>query len=246
MFDVLSLRFVHDIMRLEELTWEDVAAYLRQHDGLILPIGICEQHSTHLPLNTDTLVAEFLADYLSQATGLLVAPTFAYGIGLPCDRVYPGSSSILYEDLRNTVASLVCWWKLQGFARFFLLTAHGDIFHLQALRDTKQEQVFVCDLYDVEMRDILEKQSGVKHACEAETSVMLHLFPNTVRRDRIQDFETPSDEFHPYLHHLKDTPIQGSPGCQGYPSYATPEKGAQIIERMKAHALDCIRQHLLL
>lgn len=231
-------------MRLEEFTWEDVAAYLLQRDGLIIPVGICEQHSTHLPLNTDTLVAEFLADYLSQETGLLVAPTFAYGIGLPCDRVYPGSSSILYEDLRNTISSLICWWKLQGFARFFIVTAHDDFFHVKALNETRQERVFVCDLYNVEAHDILEKQTSIKHACEGETSVMLHLFPDKVRRDRIRDFETPPAEFQPYFHHLKDTPIQGSPGCQGYPSYATPEKGAQLVARMKTHALDWIRGHL--
>ncbi|GAK51811.1 creatininase [Candidatus Moduliflexus flocculans] len=231
-------------MRLEDFTWEDAAAYLRQHDGLIIPIGICEQHSTHLPLNTDTLVVEFLADYLSQETGLLVAPTVAYGVGLPCDRVYPGSSSILYEDLRNAISSLICWWKLQGFARFFLLTAHGDMFHLKALRETKQEHVFVCDLYDVEIQDILDKQTSVKHACEAETSVMLYLFPEKVRRDRIQDFETPSEEFQAYLQHLKDTPIQGSPGCQGHPSSASAEKGAQIVARIKAHALEWIHHGL--
>ena len=231
-------------MRLEELTWEEVAAYLRQHDGLIIPCGICEQHSTHLPLNTDTLVTEFLADYLSQETGLLVAPTFAYGVGLPCDRVYPGSSSVLYEDLRNAIASLICWWKLQGFARFFLLTAHGDLFHLKALRETRQDQVFACYLYEVDMRDILEKQTTVKHACEAETSVMLHLFPDKVRRDRIQDFETPINEFEPYLRHLTDAPIQGAPGCQGFPSHATPGKGAQLVARMKTHALNWMRQYL--
>ncbi len=231
-------------MRLEEFTWEEVAAYLRQHDGLIIPVGICEQHSTHLPLNTDTLTAEFLADYLSQETGLLVAPTFAYGIGLPCDRVYPGSSSILYEDLRNTIASVICWWKLQGFAQFFLITAHGDLFHVKALRETKHDQVFVLEAYDFEMQDILDKQTVAKHACEAETSVMLHLFPDKVRRENIRDFETPLEEFQPYLQHLKDTPIPASPGCQGYPSAATPQKGAQLVARMKTHALDWMRHSL--
>ena len=80
-------------LRLSRLTWEEVSDYLKNNDALILPVGICEQHSRHLPLSTDTVVAEYIANFLSRETGLLVAPTLHYGVGLPCDRVFPGSTS---------------------------------------------------------------------------------------------------------------------------------------------------------
>ena len=44
-------------MFLADLTWEEASDYIEEKDGLIIPIGICEQHSRHLPLNTDTVVA---------------------------------------------------------------------------------------------------------------------------------------------------------------------------------------------
>jgi creatinine amidohydrolase len=230
-------------MYLSNLTWEEVSHYLKEKDSLIFPIGISEQHSKHLPLNTDTLVAEYIAVFLSEQTGILIAPTLHYGVGLPCDRFYPGSSSISYEDLNHTISSLINWWKLQGFDKFFLISAHGDIFHLKALKEVKHDNVFVLEVSNINFDGILEKQKTAKHACEAETSVMLYLFPEKVRIDKIEDFETPYEEFKAYLHHLKDDPVPGSPGCQGYPSYATKQKGEKIVALMKENALAWIKKY---
>lgn len=232
-------------MFLNDLTWEEVSAYLKEKDGLIIPVGICEQHSKHLPIGTDTLIAEYICNYLSEKTKMLVAPTLNYGVGLPCDRFYPGSSSIQYEDLRNTISSLISWWKLQGFKNFFLISAHGDPFHLRALCEiTYDDRVFVLEVYNINMDGILEKQKTAKHAGEAETSVMLYLFPEKVRKERLEDFETPFEEFKDYLNHLRDDPIPNSPGCQGYPTFATKEKGRKIVEIMKKNALSWIYRYL--
>lgn len=231
-------------MFLSEFTWEEISLYLRKKNGLIVPVGICEQHSKHLPLNTDTLISEYISNYLSEMTNILVSPSVNYGIGLPCDRYYPGTSSVQYEDLKNYVSSIVKWWRLQGFKKFFVITAHGDPFHLKALRETGYEGVYVLDVYDIDFDGILEKQDEVKHACEAETSVILYLYPEKVRIDKIEDFETPFEEFKDYLYHKKDEPIEGSPGCQGYPSFATREKGKKILKRMEENALLWIQKYI--
>ncbi len=231
-------------MHLSNLTWKEVEEYLKTKKALILPVGICEQHSKHLPLSTDTLVAEYIAEFLSEKTGLIVAPTFNYGVGLPCDKIFPGSTTVEWEDMRNCLASIFSWWKAQGFEKIFVLTAHGDPFHLRALQETGHEDVLVLDLYDLDLRGILQKQKATKHACEVETSVMLYLFPETVRMEEIEDFETPAELMKEYLNHIRTDPIPGSPGCQGYPSLATREKGEQIVERMKKRALSWIEKHL--
>jgi len=230
------------IMKLADMTWEEAEKYIKRNPNLIIPVGICEQHSTHLPLNTDTLFAEYICDYLSQKTGMLVAPTINYGIGLPCDSCYAGSSSIGYKDLKNTVISLIAGWKRQGFKKFFIISAHGDPFHIKALESTGHKNVYILELYAVDLGGILEKQKCAKHACEAETSVMLHLFPKAVRKKKITDFETPFKKFRPYLYHVKKSPIPGSPGCQGYPSRATKKKGAKIIGLIKKNALNRIKK----
>jgi creatinine amidohydrolase/Fe(II)-dependent formamide hydrolase-like protein len=100
----------------------------------------------------------------------------------------------------------------------------------------------VLELYDVEQEDILEKQKCTKHACESETSVMMYLFPNSVRKEAIEDFLTSMETFIDYLEHKRDEEIVGYNGCQGFPSYASPEKGKIIYERMLRRVSEKIEQ----
>ena len=93
------------------------------------------------------------------------------------------------------------------------------------------------------MNGILEKQKFAKHAGEAETSVMLFLFPEKVRTEMLQDFETPIDVFADYLYHRKQDPIPDSPGCQGYPIFVTKRKGEKIVKLMKENALAWIQNY---
>jgi creatinine amidohydrolase len=232
-------------MRLEDLTWEEVEGYLRSNRQLIVPVGTCEQHGPHLPLNTDTLVAEKLAGYLSAETGILVAPTLNYGVNLPCDKGYAGTCSTTAELLSLFLASVLEWWKGQGFERFFVLTAHADPYHIQALEAIDPVTVRVQELYDFDMTGLLEKQSGARHAGEAETSLMMSLYPDKVRTAEAQDFQTAFEHFRPYLWHEKTEAIEGSPGNQGYPSWATAEKGRELWSRMKVHALAWLCENTL-
>jgi creatinine amidohydrolase len=224
-------------MRLEDLTWKEVEVYLESNRHLIVPVGTCEQHGPHLPLNTDTLIANKLAEYLSEETGILVGPTLNYGVNLPCDQGYAGTCSTTGELLQGFLDSVLAWWKAQGFERFFLLSAHGDPCHIEALEAIDPDAVRVLELYAYDMAGILEKQPGAKHAGEAETSVMLYLYRERVRRAEMKDFETPLEDFRPYLMHEKTEAIEGSPGNQGYPSWASAEKGKELFSRMKTHAL---------
>ena len=59
--------------------------YLEDNDSLLIPIGTGEQHGLHLPLCTDTIVAERICDEISEKYGILVAPTINYGVNLPLD-----------------------------------------------------------------------------------------------------------------------------------------------------------------
>ncbi len=232
-------------MRLGDLTWREVAEYLRSNRHLIVPVGTCEQHGPHLPLNTDTLVADQLAEYLSEETGILVAPTLNYGVNLPCDQGYAGTCSTTAELLTGFLASILEWWKGQGFERFFVCTAHGDPYHIQALEGIDPGTVRVLELFDFDTAGILERQPGARHAGEAETSLMMHLCPEKVQRAEMQDFETPFEEFRSYLWHEKTEAIEGSPGNQGYPSWASAEKGRELWSRMKEHALAWLLENTL-
>ena len=58
-------------VRLSDMTWPDAARPV-----LCIPVGSCEQHGPHLPLATDTIVAEALAATLAdRRADVVVGPT---------------------------------------------------------------------------------------------------------------------------------------------------------------------------
>lgn len=218
-------------MLLAEKTFTEVKQHLRDSNGLIIPVGTCEQHGSHLPLNNDILSAEYFANVLSEMTGHLVAPTINYGINLPCDKLMSGTTSITPEILHAMLLSITEWWRTQGFKRFFVITFHGDPFHLEALSNLGDDTVLI-EPWEIEYDDILEKQSTMKHACEAETSVALYLYPQKVRTNRIQEHDIPYEVFEDYLFHRKTSMPQNYKGNLGFPSAASAEKGKALVERM--------------
>ena len=90
-------------MRFSEMSWKDVADYLKTSRALLIPVGTCEQHGLHLPLATDTLIAEAFAARISEATGVALAPTVAYGVNLPCDRFVPGTAGFSIDEIANAL-----------------------------------------------------------------------------------------------------------------------------------------------
>src|SRR5690606_17188242 len=106
--------------------------------------------------------------------------------------------------------------------------------HLDALATlvTSSARVRVLSIWDVDIADLLEGQPGPMHAGEAETSVMLHLYPDLVRMERARDFELSEDAFRRYVRDEMPSPPPGGAGVVGRPSLATAEKGARIYRRM--------------
>ena len=94
-------------MKLNMLKYTEIKEYLKEKDSLLIPIGTCEQHGLHLPLCTDTIVAEKMCDEISDKYGILVAPTVNYGVNLPLDNnTMAGTTGISYEVLKETLRSI--------------------------------------------------------------------------------------------------------------------------------------------
>ncbi len=110
-------------MRIEDLNWMDVEAYLEHDDRLMLVIGACEQHG-YLSLLSDVRIPLALADAASQQSGVLVAPPVNFGAS-PYFLAYPGTLSLRLTTLLAVTEDLVRSAYGQGFRRLLVLNGHG-------------------------------------------------------------------------------------------------------------------------
>lgn len=229
-----------DRLALDELSWTDVAAHIARDARLLLPIGALEQHGPHLPLGTNGLIAGRMAYDLSLEFEVLRAPVLAYGVNVPTERAYAGTATLRPKTLHRLINELLATWEAQGFDEFIVITAHRHEPHLDALTTlvTDTARVRVVSIWDVDIAAFLDAQPGPLHAGEAETSLLLHLFPDRVRMDRARDFDLPADEFERYLHGRLPAPPPGGAGVVGRPTAASAEKGGRIY----GHMLDAIRR----
>jgi creatinine amidohydrolase len=110
-------------MRLEDLNWMDVEAYLANDDRLMLILGACEQHG-YLSLLTDVKIPLALATAASERTHVLVAPPLNFGVS-PYFAKYPGTISLRTKTFLAVIGDLVRGVYAQGFRRLLVLNGHG-------------------------------------------------------------------------------------------------------------------------
>lgn len=217
---------------LDQIPWSEVARALERDRRLIFPVGALEQHGPHLPLGANIVIAQRVAREVSQALGILRAPTFSYGVtvgGGP----FPGRAGLRRKTLHRAVNELFTDWSDRGVEHFVIITAHRFEPHLEALLMalTGGATTTVFDLYAIDVSDLLDVDPESEHAGELETSLMLHLTPELVRTDHVEDFVPKRGAIRKYTHRRVPKPQRGSRGVIGYPASATAAKGGRIFDR---------------
>ncbi|WP_235036203.1 mycofactocin biosynthesis peptidyl-dipeptidase MftE [Arthrobacter sp. 18067] len=213
---------------LGDLAWPDV----RERPTVIVPIGSTEQHGPHLPLNTDTVVATAVAEAVASRVPhhAFVAPPVSYGSSGE-HQSFAGTASIGSAALSFFVVELVR--SLSTWAgRIILINAHGG--NIAAL--SKAVPQLVAEQHNVAWLPCVA-EGGDLHAGRTETSLMLHLRPDTVRleRSRAGNMGLLPD----ILPQLKAEGISAvSPsGVLGDPTGASAAEGRRSLEQMAENAL---------
>ena len=110
-------------MRIQDMNWMQVEAYLRRDDRCVLPLGSTEQHA-YLSLCTDNLLAERMAHDAAEPLGIPVFPVLNYGI-TPSFRAYPGTISLRTQTYLHILRDLLDGLAEQGFRRVLIVNGHG-------------------------------------------------------------------------------------------------------------------------
>lgn len=243
-------------VRLDELTWVELERRVRGGpDGppvVILPTGSLEQHGPHLPLGTDRLLPERLAERVAAACGALVAPALPYGYkSQPKSgggNHFQGCVSLDGTTYIALVRDLLCDFARHGMTRIVLFDGHmenqwflteaADLavrqMHAEGVAGLRVVKLGYWSFIDAATEAVLFPDGmlswELEHAAVMETSCMLHLAPELVRKGEIPD--GPAGAFPPYDVYPADTaPIPPS-GVLSSAASARAEKGAAVVAQV--------------
>src|SRR5262249_29337802 len=176
-----------------DLTFLDVSKRLRASSILCMPIGSIEQHGPHLPLNTDVVLVEEYARRIIARWGetfdLWQLPTLAVGLAREHDWA-PGTLSLSIQGItafmRDLGREIVRGLPARNLA---IINGHGgNRGILEALAQELRADfgLNICVLHPTAWPELgTNTEFPEVHGGKNETSMMLALTPNLVRREQI-------------------------------------------------------------
>ena len=244
-------------MRFAEMTAPEIRKLSRDETLILAPIAACEQHSGHLPVFTDSILVGAVADGVERNLRgqVLLLPVLWMGASehhLP----FGGTLTATLPTYELMLMDLLSPLLKDGFSRIMLLNGHGgniDPLHmaLRRLDALFPKAVLTGAAYwEIAEAEIAAQCHGPRkvmgHACEIETSMMMHLRPDLVRTELILDDPDETPEAITGLFWARDFGRRTDHGAVGYPEKANAERGRAMLEGVVQKVTEVVIQTLRL
>lgn len=238
------------MMRFEELTSPEIAALDRERTVLILPLGSIEQHGNHMPVGTDTMLAQAVSLAAAERSPgrVAVLPSPWYGFSAHHMR-FAGSITLQAETLMAIAGDIVASLVGHGFRRILIVNGHGGnagvidvLASTLGHRHYGKARIAALTYFTLAREAIAalrrSEPGGMGHACEFETAMVRHIRPELVKMElAVSTYPDPGSRYlttdllggsavRTYLDFADLSPT----GTLGDPSLATPETGARFFE----------------
>ena len=233
-------------------TYSDIES-IGNEDGsiLIVPVGSIEQHGHHLPVATDSIlvdaIAELGADRVAGDIPILKTPPFWSGFS-PHHMAFGGTITLDFDVMLSALENIADSALDNGFDALLLLNGHGGNISLisaaVSVIGNQHDDVQVLGLTYFQLASQFDEKvresdiGGMSHGGEFETSLMMHLRPDLVDEDQLKApmLEEPYDLGTQDL--LESGPLAvyrgfeeySETGAIGAPELASAEKGKKIHE----------------
>lgn len=207
---------------------------------LVCPLGSFEQHGPHLPLDTDTRIAQAIAERALSAFStddVVLGPTFSVGASGE-HQDFVGTLSIGSEALATLLVEFVR--SADAFRGVIFINGHGGNFDAinkarQILANEKRNVIFWSPaITDADL-----------HAGEFETSLLLAIAPDVVRTDRFEVGVTELSEDDKLALRQKGVAAVSPNGILGDPRGASAQKGEQLLTVIESQLRQVITEFLV-
>ncbi len=231
-------------MLLHLSTWAEVETYLRQHQGIIIPIGSTEQHGPNGLIGTDAICADAIAKGVGDSTDAMVAPSINVGMALH-HTGFPGTISLRPSTMILYIVDYLSSLAKAGFSHFYFINGHGgNISTLKAAFAEVYDRLaglnlphaadvkcqignwFMCRSVYQLAKELYGKKEG-SHATPSEVAVTQYIFPEAIKKVSFPE-DAPSG-FPIYgAANFRSCYPDGRMGSN--PALATPEHGKRLYD----------------
>ena len=238
-------------MKFFEMTWPELRKVERTDTVVLLPIAACEQHSRHLPTFTDSILCGAVADGAEAKSPRQVLALPLLWLGASDHHLPFGATlTVNLDTLITMLCEILTPLLNDGFNRVLVLNGHGgniDPLHVALRRLQPQYKGALltgASYWELAEREIAALCEGprksVGHACEVETSMVMHLRPELVRASEIKDdVETVPDALRG-LFIAKDMAQRTDHGAVGHPERASGNKGRRLLEAIVHRVVEVV------
>jgi creatinine amidohydrolase len=231
---------------------------------ILIPIGHTEQHGYHLPLSVDTIIIEAIAKgtVTKLPTRSFTLSVMPYGVSTHRSSFAAtmNAGGRAFEDFWLAVIDVLVG---RGFDRFYLMSGHGGntsfLVNIVKYAGERHRRIFCATTWlhtagrigaEVLPKYRTSSIGGMGHACELETSYLLHLRPDLCRMERVvdeTDFVATPDY---YMDWIEGGSLVANPpwdddtktGAYGAGSHGTAEKGRLWLEAAIEEKADHVNQ----
>lgn len=239
-------------MKFSDMTFPQLRNVPRDGCVVVAPIAACEQHSHHLPTSTDTVLVTGVADGVEAALKEVVLQLPTLWLGASHHHLRFGATLSASVDVHvDILCEIIEPLLVDGYERVLILNGHGGNIDtmqmaLRRLQPKYRDRVLgAASYWDLAAKELAGLAEGPRknmgHACEFETSMMLALRPDLVRREEIRDDLPIEDAALRGLYLAEDMFQRTDHGAVGYPELATAEKGRRFLTASIERTVEVVR-----
>ncbi|MDI1433705.1 MULTISPECIES: creatininase family protein [Polyangium] len=211
---------------------------------VLVPVGSVEPHGPHLPLGTDTIIGDAVAERAAQlleakGTVALVGPSVPYGVTRFAEG-FAGAVTVTEAALIAFLRAVIEGYLHAGFSHVCLVSNHLEPAHDAAVRASLEGlpagSASVASPLSRRWARTLsaEFKSGACHAGRYETSILLAAAPDTVDEARMAALPALTISLSDGIRQGKTSFLAMgiTDAYTGAPAEATAEEGRDSIERL--------------
>lgn len=238
--------------KLRNMSWTEFEERRKTAKTIIIPSGACEVYGPQNPLGADILVAKKLSEMLAGRVNGIVAPCLEVGQSKTLTS-FPGTIAVSAAALKAVYSEIISEFVRLGFTRFFIINSH--LHNAQPLTEVLEDarvrhgikygQVSVWQYLPVitDKLGIWETPKPHTHASEAQTSVLLYLYPELVDMSRAVNTPARTDKW-PGITKSILFSEQTDSGLLGDATVATAEKGKIAVDTALDAMEDFVNNYL--